>query len=48
MTIQETTKYLNINESQVRTIISTEETMLKTQGSYTGVLFPIFRIGEDF
>ncbi|GIP45569.1 hypothetical protein J45TS6_40280 [Paenibacillus sp. J45TS6] len=47
MTIQETAKYLNITESQVHTIISTEETMLKTQGSYTGMLFPIFKIGED-
>lgn len=47
MTIQETAKYLNITESQVRTIITTEESMLKTQGGYTGVLFPIFRIGDD-
>jgi len=41
MTLKETAKYLNITESQVRKIITTEETMLKTQGAYTGVLFPI-------
>lgn len=47
MTIQETAKYLNVTEFQVRTIISTEETMLKTTGSYTGMMFPIIRIGSD-
>lgn len=47
MTIQETARYLNITESQVRKIIFTEETMLKRQGSYTGVLFPIIKIADD-
>lgn len=47
MTIQETAEYLNISELQVRTIISTEETMLKSTGSYTGMMFPIIKIGND-
>jgi len=47
MTIQETANYLNITEIQVRTIISTEETMLNSTGSYTGMMFPIIRIGND-
>ena len=47
MTIQETADYLNISESQVRAIISFEETILKTSGSYTGKMFPIIKIGND-
>ncbi|WP_018759008.1 helix-turn-helix domain-containing protein [Paenibacillus terrigena] len=47
MTIKETAEYLNITELQVRTIISSEETMLKTTGTYSSKMFPIFRIGTD-
>lgn len=47
MTIQETAEFLNISEIQVKTIISSEETMLKATGSYTGMMFPVIRIGND-
>lgn len=47
MTIEETAEYLNLSEPQIRTIISYEETMLKTNGSYTGKMFPVIRIGND-
>ncbi|OPA75351.1 DNA-binding protein [Paenibacillus selenitireducens] len=47
MTIQETAEYLNITESQVKTIISTEESMLKATGSFTGMMFPIIKIGNE-
>ncbi|AIW40941.1 helix-turn-helix domain-containing protein [Paenibacillus sp. FSL M7-0802] len=47
MTIKETAGYLNITEPQVRTIISSEENMLETTGSYSGKMFPLIRIGTD-
>ncbi|MFD1176009.1 helix-turn-helix domain-containing protein [Paenibacillus puldeungensis] len=46
MTIQETAEYLKITESQVKTIISSEDTMLRTSG-LSGKLFPVIRIGTD-
>ncbi|MEE4576730.1 MULTISPECIES: hypothetical protein [Paenibacillus] len=39
MTIKETAEYLNITEPQVKTIIFSEETILKTTGSYSGKMF---------
>ncbi|MCD9025438.1 helix-turn-helix domain-containing protein [Cohnella silvisoli] len=47
MTIQETADYLNLSEFQVKTIISSEESMLKASGSYSGMMFPIIKIGND-
>ncbi|WP_018757198.1 helix-turn-helix domain-containing protein [Paenibacillus terrigena] len=47
MTIKETSEYLNLSELQVKTIISSEETMLRASGSYTGMMLPIIRIGTD-
>lgn len=47
MTIAEAADYLNITEEQVKTIISTEERMLQVTGSYTGMMFPTIKIGED-
>lgn len=46
MTIQETADYLKITESQVKTIISSEDTMLRSSG-LSGKLFPVIRIGTD-
>ncbi|MNP75910.1 Helix-turn-helix domain protein [compost metagenome] len=46
MTIQETAEYLKITESQVKTIISSEDNMLRTSG-LSGKLFPVIRIGTD-
>lgn len=47
MTIAEAAEYLNITEDQVKTIISTEARMLQATGSYTGMMFPIIKIGKD-
>ncbi|WP_246042324.1 helix-turn-helix domain-containing protein [Cohnella pontilimi] len=47
MTLKETAEYLNLSEFQVRTIISSEENALNNNGSFTGKLFPMIRIGKD-
>ncbi|MCZ8517859.1 MULTISPECIES: helix-turn-helix domain-containing protein [Paenibacillus] len=47
MSIQETADYLNISESQVKAIISSEEKALTTSGSYRGKMLPIIKIGND-
>lgn len=47
MTIQQTAQYLNLSESQVQAIISTEEAKLQTTGSFNGMMFPVLRIGKD-
>lgn len=46
MTIKETAEYLNITETQVKTIISSEENMLRTTG-ISSKMFPVIRIGTD-
>lgn len=46
LTIGEAAEYLHITESQVRAIISSEESMLKHNG-VDSMLFPIIRIGND-
>ncbi len=49
MTIAETAKYLNLTEKQIRTIISSEEQVLKATSSYEGMMFPVIRIeGEIY
>ena len=47
MTINETSEYMNISESQVRKIISTEESILNTSGTYSGMMFPITMIDNE-
>jgi hypothetical protein len=47
MTIKETAEYLNLSEFQVKTIISSEEDMLKNTRTYSGKMFPAIRIGND-
>ncbi|MEK0316251.1 DNA-binding protein [Cohnella sp. 56] len=47
MTIKETSEFMHLTESQIRKIISTEENLLKTSGSYTGKRFPYMTIDNE-
>lgn len=47
MTIKETSEFMHLTENQVRKIISTEESILKTTGSYTGKMFPYITIDNE-
>ncbi|MFM9331293.1 DNA-binding protein [Paenibacillus mesotrionivorans] len=47
MNIAETAQYLNLTEKQVRTIISSEEQVLKATSSYEGMMFPVIRIDGE-
>lgn len=46
MTLQETAEYLNLSESQVKKIISTEQNILNSTNSYSGKMFPFLMIGD--
>ncbi|MBU5672376.1 DNA-binding protein [Paenibacillus brevis] len=47
MTIKETAEYLNLTEAEVKAIIISEDTMLRTTGVYSGKLFPVIRIESE-
>lgn len=47
MTIEETAAYLNLTEAEVKAIIISEDTMLRTTDMYPGMLFPVIRIDSE-
>lgn len=47
MTIEETADYLNLTEAEVKAIIISEDTMLRTTDLYSGKLFPVIRIESE-
>nr|WP_223285612.1 helix-turn-helix domain-containing protein [Paenibacillus sp. PL91] len=44
--IKEAAEYLNLSEEQVILIINSEQSMLQSSGSFTGTMFPHFKIGS--
>ncbi|SEO93921.1 helix-turn-helix domain-containing protein [Paenibacillus sp. OV219] len=47
MSIAETADYLHLSEDEITTIITLEETVLESTGTYTGKMFPYFKINNE-
>lgn len=47
MNIKETAEYLSLTELQVKSIITSEERILKQTGSFTGRMFPYIKINNE-
>lgn len=47
MTIEQAAEYLGLSKEQVNYIIHSEQATLNTRGSFTGTMFPYFKINED-
>lgn len=48
MKIEEVAEYLSITQGTVIDIIKTEESELKKQGSYSGLMFPYYKINDEY
>ncbi len=48
LTISEVSKYLRMTEEEVEGIIDIEQFMLQSTGSYTGVMFPYFKVNDKY
>lgn len=46
MTISEVANYLRMTEEDVQGIIDAEKFMLESTGSYTGIMFPYFKVND--
>ncbi|AZN40990.1 DNA-binding protein [Paenibacillus albus] len=47
MNLAETAAYLHLTVDEINTIITLEETVLESTGSYTGKMFPYFKIDKE-
>ncbi|WP_427340737.1 hypothetical protein [Caloranaerobacter sp. DY30410] len=48
MTIAETAEYLKIKEEDIIKIITIENSKLRKSGSFTGAMFPYFKVNDDY
>ena len=47
LNIKQASEYLNLTEEQVTYIIQSEQNTLNTMGSFTGEMFPYFKINNE-
>ncbi|MCD9021877.1 helix-turn-helix domain-containing protein [Cohnella silvisoli] len=47
LTIEQTATYLNMSQEQVNVIIAAEQKILKDSGSFSGSMFPYFKINNE-
>jgi uncharacterized membrane protein len=47
LNMKQAAEYLNLSEKQVNLIINAEQSKLQNSGSFSGKMFPYFKIGSD-